>query len=383
MDISLLQPNWKIEKIEFASLPGERLRSAGCNARKGVHGKSVPTPLAQVTINGLTGFGWSRITREQAGALVGAPLSLVFTEEGQIRPEFWGIEFPLYDWIGKLVQKPVYQLIARQALDPENRFTVTCYDTSLYIDDLHLEKDPEAVELIQSEAVDGWSRGHRHFKIKVGRGARFMPLPAGMKRDIDIILGVREAVGADANIMIDANNGYNLNLTKEVLTATKSANLYWIEEPFHEDVEFYTDLKEWMLKENFKTLISDGEGLASPMLVDWAKQGIIDVIQYDTRDYGFSRWQELGKTLDAAGIRSAPHNYGSSFGNYATCHLAAAIDGFQFAEWDEIAVPGLDASAYIIQEGRLQVPLLPGFGLNLDQQYFARKVKEDGWIIHS
>jgi L-rhamnonate dehydratase len=111
------------------------------------------------------------------------------------------------------------------------------------------------------------------------------------------------------------------------------------------------------------------------------KVGLIDVIQYDIRDYGFCNWIELGEVLDKANVKSAPHNYGSSYGNYALGHLAPAIDGFQFVEWDEIDVTGLDASDYDIIEGKAKVPATPGFGLNLDIKYFEKMVKENGWTV--
>ena len=106
---------------------------------------------------------------------------------------------------------------------------------------------------------------------------------AGTRRDIRVIHAVRAAVGADAPIMIDANNGYNLNLAKQVLEETASAGVYWIEEPFHEDGRLYAAFKEWMAARGIETLIADGEGAASPSLLDWARQGLIDVVQYDIR----------------------------------------------------------------------------------------------------
>lgn len=141
---------------------------------------------------------------------------------------------------------------------------------------------------MQSHALEGFRKGHRHFKIKVGRGAMHMPLEEGKNRDIAIIKGVREAVGPDAKIMIDANNGYNLNLTKEILAATADTKLTWIEEPFHEDPEYLKDLKLWLDKQNLNIMVVDGEGDASPYLVDWAKEGLIDAIQYDIRSLWFS-----------------------------------------------------------------------------------------------
>jgi len=181
--------------------------------------------------------------------------------------------------------------------------------------------------------------------------------------------------------MIDANNGYNLNLARRVLSETAAAGVYWIEEPFHEDLRLYRALKDWFHEQGLETLIADGEGSASPYLLEWAAGGAVDVIQYDVLRPGFGRWLELGPQLDAAGVRSAPHHYGEPFGNYAACHLAASIERFEGVEWDEASVPGLDASAYTIAEGVVHVPALPGFGLALDERTYSEAIRADGFTV--
>jgi L-rhamnonate dehydratase len=382
MDLLNIKPEWHIQRIEWCRLQGERNRAAGCNARLGNHGRTVSLDLVRITIAGETGFGWSRISRDQAEAILGTTVSDLFTAGGSVRPQYYGIEFPLLDWLGGIMGKPVYELVSGKNVQAgKQSFKVPCYDTSLYFDDLHLERDEDAVQFMQNEALQGWEQGHRSFKIKVGRGAMHMSLVKGLKRDIAIIQGIREAVGPEAHVMIDANNGYNLNLTKEVLYATSNANIYWIEEPFHEDPELFKDLKKWAGEQKLQVMIADGEGLAAPSIVDWAKQGLVDVIQYDIQDYGFHQWLELGDILDRANVRTAPHNYGSPYGNYASCHLASAIKGFLFVEWDEVKVPGLDTSAYTIHNGEIEVPETPGFGLKLDESYFSRLVQTEGWSI--
>lgn len=380
MHLSKLQPQARIERIEWAALHGERHRSAGCNARLGVHGKTVPERIARVTIDGASGFGWSRISREEAQSLIGRTVGEIFhPETGYIQPAFRAIEYPLWDWLGQMLQKPVYALISDQAV--REPVSVRCYDTSLYFDDLHLTDDAEAVRLMQSEAAEGYAMGQRHFKIKIGRCGRFMPLREGLQRDIAIVRGVREFAGADAKLMVDANNGYNLNLTKEFLSAVADVNLYWLEEAFHEDNELYADLKAWMRERGMNVLISDGEGLAAPPIVEWAENGLVDIIQYDIRFYGFTRWLELGARLDQANVKSAPHNYGSGYGGYASGHIATAIRGFQFVEWDAIQVEGIDGSVYSIDNGMLHVPAGPGFGLELDDGHYGKKVAENGWSV--
>jgi L-rhamnonate dehydratase len=208
-----------------------------------------------------------------------------------------------------------------------------------------------------------------------------MPLEEGTRRDIAIVRALRLALGPQPLLMCDANNGYNLNLLKRVLIETADAGLYWFEEPFHEDARLYANLKDWMAARGLQTLIADGEGDASPRLIEWARDGLIDVVQYDVLRPGFSRWLDLGSQLDAWGVRSAPHHYGEPLGNYYGCHLAAAIEHLQPVEWDEAQLDGVDASAYHIIQGVVQVPQLPGFGLTLDTATFDRAVHRGGWSV--
>jgi len=328
----------------------------------------VRVPFARVaTQQGIAGFGWSRLTEVQATQVLGRSLSDILNDRGIVLEPFRALEYPLLDLAGKLAGKAVYAMLGGEP-GQDGAYRVPCYDTSLYMDDLDLQDDEAAAARIAAEAMEGQSRGHRAFKIKVGRGAMHMPLEAGTRRDIRVIRAVRAALGPEARIMIDANNGYNLNLTKRVLSETADAGVYWVEEAFHEDLRLYRALKSWLDEQGLETLIADGEGSASPYLLEWAAGGAVDVIQYDVLRPGFSRWLELGPQLDAARVHSAPHHYGEPYGNYAACHLAAAIERFEAVEWDEASVPGLDTSAYTISEGMVHVPALPGFGLALDER---------------
>ena len=375
--------NSKIDRIECVPLIGTRPREAGCNSRLQVHGLHVRPPIARITTDdGATGFGLSRMPEEDAAGLVGTPLSEAFDLENGVSDRFRALEYPLWDLAGKITGKPVYEMLGGEP-DADGVFRARCYDTSLYIDDLHLADDNEAAALIASEALEGKARGHKAYKIKVGRGAMHMPLQQGTHRDILVIRAVRNAVGPDATILIDANNGYNLNLTKQVLGETAEAKVYWMEEAFHEDGSFYANLKEWLNAESIGTKIADGEGGASLNLLQWAEEGLVDIIQYDIFHPGFTRWLELGPQLDEWNVGSAPHHYGGHYGNYVSCHLSAAIQGFEFVEWDEADTPGLDDSGYSISDGLVNVPSSPGFGLNLDEEIYARAVQENGFDVRA
>ncbi|MFW5743494.1 MAG: mandelate racemase/muconate lactonizing enzyme family protein [Spirochaetota bacterium] len=379
-----------IAAIEAATLTGTRPRAAGHNARLGAHGQSVRVPTVRiVTDEGVAGFGFSKADVDRLAPLLGRdPVKLV-AADGRVVTEALDAEFPLLDLVGRIRGVPVHRLVSSSrygatvsdpAFDPSRPapLAVPCYDTSLYIDDLDLATDDEAAALIGSEARQGWERGHRSFKLKVGRGARWMETDAGTRRDIAVIRAVRAEIGPDAKLMIDANNGYTLNLAKRVLVETADCAVHWIEEPFHEDRVLCEDLREWLDAEGMATLLADGEGDASPRIEQMVRDGVIDVLQYDLHDHGFSAWLETGARLDGWGRLSAPHHYGRFHGNAASAHLAPAIAGFTMVEWDEADVPEIDASAYMVADGFVTVPERPGFGLELDEDRWAAAVAREG-----
>jgi L-rhamnonate dehydratase len=375
--------NPRISRIELGVLIGERPRLAGSNARLGPHGKTVRVPIVRLTTgDGATGFGQCRASREDLAPLLGTRLNDAFRPDHGPIENWLPCEYPLWDLVARRDGQPVYALAARLtgAAGPVSD-RVPCYDTSLYIDDLELDSDEEAAALIAAEAREGYERGHRAFKIKVGWGAWHLPLEAGTRRDIAVVRAVREAVGPAVPLLLDANNGYNLNLTKRVLSETAECDIGWMEEPFHEDAVLYRELKEWLAREGRPVLIADGEGEASPSLLDWAREGFVDVVQYDIFRHGFTRWLETGRQLDSWGVKSAPHHYGGHYGNYAACHLAGSVSGFAYAEWDEVTTPGLDVSAYAIEDGHVRVPDASGFGLELDEEHFSSAVVTDGFTL--
>lgn len=372
--------NAKIARIESAPLVGARPREAGNNSRLNIHGINVHLQVLRLTTaDGASGFGLCYAGIEAAQALLGADVFTLLNDDRHIGDAARAFDFPLWDLLGVLRGKPVYELAASAPVAEPLR--VPCYDTSLYMNDLGIESDEAGAALIAEHALEGYEKNHRAFKIKVGRGARHMPLEAGTRRDIAVIKAVRAAVGPESAIMIDANNGYNLNIAKRVLAETAECNLFWLEEAFHEDPELYEDLHAWMENEGLSVLIADGEGWAAEALLDWARAGLVDVVQYDIFSHGFSNWLATGALLDGWGARAAPHHYGRHLGNYVSGHLAGAVKGFAFVEWDETTTPGIDASAYHFEEGQVALPAAAGFGLALEEDIYRAAVKTGGWEL--
>lgn len=373
--------NSRIVSIEAATLTGRRPRSAGNNARLGGHGIEVEVPLLRLrTADGATGFGVSQASPDEARRFLGVSLQSLLNEEGLPLETAYPIDFPLWDLLGNRSGKPAYALAAPHVV-VSGELRVPCYDTSLYMNDLHLDSDAAGAALIAGFARESYANGHRNFKVKVGRGARHMPLEAGIRRDIAVVRAIRDAVGPAASIMIDANNGYILNIAKCVLAETADCKLFWLEEAFHEDPELYAELGRWMEAEGLSVHIADGEGWAAAALMDWAQAGLVHVLQYDIFSHGFSNWLRTGAQLDAWAVRTAPHHYGRHLGNFVSGHLAPAIAGFTFVEYDETTTPGIDSSAYRVEDGQVVIPDVPGFGLKLEEELFQAAVKNGGYAL--
>ena len=136
----------RVVSIEWATLQGRRPRSAGCNARLGEHGQTVNVPVARITMDdGAQGFGASSATVEQASQVLGRTLSQLFDEQSGVTAAGRPLDFALWDLAAKRAGTPVYALAAKMVGgSAPDSLRVPCYDTSLYIDDLHMASEAEA-----------------------------------------------------------------------------------------------------------------------------------------------------------------------------------------------------------------------------------------------
>lgn len=397
-----------IAKIEAGVLYGERPRAAGSNAHMAPLGGRVRVPVARVTLDdGSRGWGLSRVEAETARGLVGAPLADAFDPSTGVPVRFRPVEYPIWDLVGRREGQPVYAL-ASAILGrprPSEPARVRCYDTTLYIDDLNAPDAAASGALMAAEARQGWDRGHRSFKIKIGRGNVHFPTDEGLRRDIAVVNAVRAAVGPDAEVMADANNGYTYNIARDFLRGTADARVFWLEEAFYEDAILYRRLKAWLRAEGLATLIGDGEGRGlvdqnlpeltqgvetvaavgslapHALLLDMVREGIVDVLQWDVLVPGLTRWLEVAPLVEQWGRLASPHHYGTHLGNYHSCHLGLAVPNYGFVEWDEATTPGITAPGYTVADGYAHVPARPGFGLELDEDVFGRAVRDGGFTV--
>ncbi|WP_263878579.1 hypothetical protein [Paenibacillus sp. PSB04] len=139
MNITGIQSDWIVEKIEFAKLRGERARSAGANGRIGIHGQSCTVDIARITIDGQTGYGSSiHMTPEWAEGIIGRRLLDLFDDRGRLREAYrLPLEYPVLDWLGQRQGKPVYDLVSGANLE-RGAHTLSHVMTPLYISTIYI-----------------------------------------------------------------------------------------------------------------------------------------------------------------------------------------------------------------------------------------------------
>jgi len=366
----------KIDKIEKIALRFKRPRFIGKNARKGDHGDTVIDPLVRIhTSDGAVGVGWSRINEAEAKEIVGQSMDTLF-KSGRGSTSFGlPIDLALWDLSARREGLPLHK-----HLGGKGSKEVELYDGSIYIDDLG-KTDPEAVEIFKEEVATGHAFGYGNFKIKIGRGARWMGVQEGTDRDVLVIETVRESA-PDAKIMIDANNGTTLNIALQILERTKDVGIFWFEEPFPEDPNFNEALKAFITEKGYDTLVADGEsGPPPPSYFDMVEKGWIDIVQHDFRGKGLTWWKETADRIAPWGAQCAPHCWGSLIERYTHAHFAASIPNFLMLEAAPAEMPGVVLDGWEQRDGHLIVPDTPGIGFDIEPDVLKNGIAaKDGFV---
>lgn len=222
----------------------------------------------------------------------------------------------------------------------------------------------------------GLKLGHRAFKIKVGRGFKWMPRAEGDARDVEVVKLIRQHAGKDVIRGIDANNGYDLAGAKRFLDKVGGENLAFVEELFPETVEECLELKTFIKDKGWATLLADGETQGDlAVFKPFLKARAIDVYQADMNRFGFEGILTEAAWAKEAGPVVAPHNWGSLVGYYMQLHVGRAVSNFYRAEHDPLSTDVLVADGYDRKDGSSSVPAAAGFGLSIDERKFADEVK--------
>ncbi|MFQ6130648.1 MAG: enolase C-terminal domain-like protein [Armatimonadota bacterium] len=327
------------------------------------------------TDQGAKGGAMSGAKPEDMDRLKGARVSDLYDLAAGTSDEAMSLDLPLHDLAGNILRLPVYKLLG--AMGPTH---VPIYSSSIHFEDLEPWGQAEGITRLLRECQVDYDLGYRAFKLKIGRGLRCMPKDEGQKRDIEVTRAVRQRF-PDCKILVDANNGYEVDDFLNYVTAVADCDLYCIEEPFDENRDDLLKLRNHMRKANCRATIMEGEMRSEAADQAWrygwyskrhverlfalADEGLVDIINMDLAIVGYTRWRRVMPELVEAGLLASPHTWAGTPRPYYCAHLAAGVGNVDIVEGIPGKATGMDYSAYRFEDGKLVVPEEPGFGIKL------------------
>ncbi len=237
-------------------------------------------------------------------------------------------------------------------------------------------------EAYAAEAAAIAGLGFRAYKMRPGRGP---------EKDLETVRQVREAVGPDFDLMVDAHTwwrmgyrSYNIETVEKLACEMAAYNIAWLEEPLPpDDHEAYLRLKE----KDYVPLAGGEHEPDEQGFMDLILTGAVDYLQMDVCcQGGFAMGRRLFAAIARAGLRFAFHSWGTALEVLAAAHLGVC--------WPETVVEWLEYPCYSsparagmypfplaseilkeplrIDHGDLIVPRAPGLGIAVDESVIER-----------
>ncbi len=320
----------RITRAVGFDLVSQRSKVAGKNARLDVHGDRATDRMVRLFTNvGVEAIGNCRADKDACAKLIGNdPFESFRQDEKRITGPLGAGTMPLWDLAAKLLKKPAWELMGAAG-----NAKVPVYDGSIYFADLLLQYASRWQDRFKEEIDMGLADGHRAFKIKIGRGSKWMPRAEGDARDVEVVTLIRQHAGPDVLLGVDANNGYDLAGAKRLLQQVADVKLAFVEELFPETVDECLALNQFIKEQGGTTLLADGETqheleAFKPFMAARA----IDVYQGDMNHFGIDGILTEAAWAAEKELRVAPHNWGSLGGYYQQLHVGRAIPNFYRAE---------------------------------------------------
>ena len=209
---------------------------------------------------------------------------------------------------------------------------------------------------LQAEAKSFLSQGFKAMKMRVG-------LP-DIGEDVERVAAVRETIGSDIILMVDANQGLNVTKAIRLGRQLEKYNLAWFEEP----VQAYDLAGSAVVANALDTPIASGE-------TEYTRYGFHDMLERKSADIlmpdlervgGVSEWLKVAHMAAAQDIPVSPHIFTEH-----SLQLCAAVSNVNYAEhmpW----FTGLFKEKMELVDGEIIIPNRPGMSFNFDPDAVER-----------
>jgi galactonate dehydratase len=279
-----------------------------------------------------------------------------------------GIDIALWDIRGQALGVPVYELLGGPV-----RETIPLYVHFAYTD------TPEEMAFHAKGQVDlgaqaiktdpfmaaGRPIGLDHIDY-LGGGID----PATEQLGVEMIAAVREAVGPQVEILIDAHARYNVPTAIRLANRLAPYNIGWFEEPC--PPESYHALRQ--VREQIPMAMCVGERLHTRFdFVPIFEQRLAEYIMPDvTWAGGISELKKIATMAEAYYIPLTPHDASGPINILAGAHVSLTVPNFYRLEARRVTFDFYNAfleEPLTVRDGELHVPNRPGLGLNLNLDY--------------
>jgi D-galactarolactone cycloisomerase len=229
----------------------------------------------------------------------------------------WTAEVAVWDLVGRALGQPLWRLLGGRSE------SLLAYASTGEL------VEPEERARRVSAACD---RGIKAVKVRFHHG--------DWRRNVEVVEAVRDAIGSDIEIMVDANQGWRMPGDRaspwDVATAAQCARslerlgVYWLEEPLPTgDIEGYAALRSLT-----SLRLAAGEMVRHPSeLRELVARGGVDVIQPDcVLTGGIGGCRRFAALAELHGRTFSPHTWTNGFGLLANLHLAMAVSTCPYVE---------------------------------------------------
>src|SRR3954471_3239077 len=313
------------------------------------------------TDEGFTGTGYT-ITVGAGGSVIKEVLDSLFVDQLTGKDPFnvkeiWHqLYYGKSHWIGRAgattmaqsaVDIALWDIIAKSSGRPLWQVLGGCRSTDIPIYSTAAGWLNRTQDELKNEMLALLADGYTALKMKVGK-----PDP---REDVRRVKAVRQAIGDDALLMIDANQSWNLMTASVWGKKLEEFDLTWLEEPLHPD-----DIKAHrLLKQAVSIPIALGEHVyTTRSFRDYIDNASVDIIQVDVcRIGGIKPWMEVAAMANVQNIRVCPHA-----GDLMQVHqhLVKAIPNSWYLEVIPGLVDELFESPVQLNQGICISPLEPG-----------------------
>jgi L-alanine-DL-glutamate epimerase-like enolase superfamily enzyme len=281
---------------------------------------------------------------------------------------YCAVEVALYDLLGKEREMPVFELLGGRVRD-----RIQVYGSAgMYM----------APEGYAAEARRIAGLGFKAYKMR----------PAlGPEQDLEAVRLMRQAVGPDMKLMVDAHSwwrmgdhSYDYSTVERLAREMAGYGVFWLEEPITpDDHAGYRSLRE----KGYLPIASGEHEPSEEGYLDLLASGSVDYVQMDVCcQGGYAMGQRIFTEIARRGVKFAFHSWGTALEVIAAAHLGVCWPA-TVVEWLEYPVYSTDvvesmyefplaseilATPLRIEGSDLILPKLPGLGVEIDESVIAR-----------